>query len=94
MAVSVIAHGAGAGMSHPFMTGVADGLAAGGISVLRFNFPYMDRRRRVPDAVSVLLETWKTALEQAVRRGHGLPVVAGGQIVRGTDGLPARRRAR
>ena len=66
-------------MSHPFLTGVAEEMAAGGISVLRFNFPYMDKRRRVPDAVPVVLETWKAALQHVVRDGQGLPIVAGGK---------------
>lgn len=78
-AVLVLAHGAGAGMNHPFMTGVAEALAAGGVSVLRFNFPYMQRRRRIPDAVSVLLETWSAAIRHAIGLAPGLPVVAAGK---------------
>jgi predicted alpha/beta-hydrolase family hydrolase len=45
----VLAHGAGAGMAHPFMTAVADGLADRGIATLRFQFPYMERGSSVPD---------------------------------------------
>ena len=84
IAVAAIAHGAGAGMHHPFMTGAAEGLAAGGVSVLRFNFPYMDApRRRRPDPPPVLLETWEAAVRQAMARSHGLPVVAGGKSMGG-----------
>jgi uncharacterized protein len=83
MAVSTIAHGAGAGMGHPFMAGVAEELAAAGISVLRFNFPYMEARRRVPDATPVLLETWKVAVRQTVRPGNGLPMIVGGKSMGG-----------
>jgi len=83
MAVSAIAHGAGAGMTHPFMTGVAEELAAGGITVLRFNFPYMEARRRIPDAVPVLLETWKAAMQRVLGLGRGLPIVVGGKSLGG-----------
>jgi uncharacterized protein len=81
--VAAIAHGAGADMRHPFMTGLAEGLTAGGFSVLRFNFPYMDAGRRRPDPPPVLLETWDAALLEAVRRAGGLPVVAGGKSMGG-----------
>lgn len=70
-------------MDHPFMAGVAEGLAAGGLSVLRFNFPYMDAGRRVPDPPAVLLETWSAALAEAARRVAGLPLVAGGKSMGG-----------
>jgi predicted alpha/beta-hydrolase family hydrolase len=70
-------------MSHPFMTGVAEALTAGGISVLRFNFPYMEARRRVPDAVPVLLKTWNAAIQHVLRSGHGLPLVVGGKSLGG-----------
>jgi predicted alpha/beta-hydrolase family hydrolase len=55
IAVAAVAHGAGAGMTHPFMAGVAEGLASARVSVLRFNFPYMDARRRTPDAPPMLV---------------------------------------
>ena len=84
IAVAAIAHGAGAGMHHPFMTGAAEGLAAGGVSVLRFNFPYMDApRRRRPDPPPVLLETWEAVLRQAMARSNGVPLVAGGKSMGG-----------
>ena len=47
----VMAHGAGAGMEHPFMSAVADGRAERGIATLRYQFPYMERGSRRPDAV-------------------------------------------
>ncbi len=83
IAVSAIAHGAGAGLGHPFMAGVAEELAAGGISVFRFNFPYMETRRRIPDAAPVLLEAWTAAIQQVLRPGHGLPIVLGGKSLGG-----------
>ena len=45
----VLAHGAGAGMAHPFMTTVAQGLAERGIATLRYQFPYMERGSKRPD---------------------------------------------
>jgi predicted alpha/beta-hydrolase family hydrolase len=70
-------------MRHPFMTGLAEGLTAGGFSVLRFNFPYMDAGRRMPDAAPVLLQTWDAVLLEAVRRAGRLPVVVGGKSMGG-----------
>lgn len=83
IAVAAIAHGAGAGMTHPFMTGAAAGLAGGGVSVLRFNFLYMEARRRVPDRTPVLLDTWRAATRELARRGAGLPMVMGGKSMGG-----------
>ena len=83
IAVAVIAHGAGAGMQHPFISGLAEGLAAGSVTALRFNFPYMQARRGGPDAVPVLLRTWEAAMRQAAGRSHGLPIIAGGKSLGG-----------
>lgn len=82
-AVAAIAHGAGAGMNHPFMTGVAEGLVSGGVSVLRFNFPYMEARRRAPDPPPVLVDTWKAVIQYSLAGSHGLPVVVGGKSLGG-----------
>ena len=66
-AVLVLAHGAGAAMDTPFMTSIAEGISARGIRVLRFEFPYMakrrdDGKRRPPDRQPVLLDTWRSAI--------------------------------
>jgi predicted alpha/beta-hydrolase family hydrolase len=53
-AVLILAHGAGAGERHPFMVAFGRGLAAAGIDVVTFNFPYMDQKRKVPDRAPVL----------------------------------------
>ena len=50
----VLAHGAGAGMTHPFMTAVADGLAKRDIATLRYPFPYMERGGNRPIRRSLL----------------------------------------
>ncbi len=83
VAAAVLAHGAGAGMSHPFMAGVADGLTAQGVSCLRFNFPYIEEGRRSPDRPPVLLESWRAALGETARLAGELPLVAGGKSLGG-----------
>lgn len=62
----ILAHGAGAPMDSPFMNEMAERLAAGGVSVVRFEFPYMAQRRtggskRPPSAQASLLESWRQA---------------------------------
>lgn len=83
VAVAAIAHGAGAGMTHPFMAGVSNGLVSAGVSVLRFNFPYIEARRRAPDPPPVLLDTWRMAMRQTTGLANGLPVIAGGKSMGG-----------
>ena len=70
-------------MNHPFMAGVAEGLGSGGVSVLRFNFPYMEARRRVPDPPLVLTGTWEAVMPLALGRSNGLPVFVGGKSLGG-----------
>lgn len=53
-ALLVLAHGAGAGQKHPFMTTMASGFAARGVDVVTFDFPYMRERRKIPDKAPVL----------------------------------------
>lgn len=57
----VIAHGAGAGKDHPFLVGLADALAADGLSTLRFNFPYVEHGRRMPGPAAHAVATWTAA---------------------------------
>jgi len=82
-AAAPLAHGAGAGMDHPFLAGAADGLAAAGIATMRFNFPYTEARRRVPDPTPILLRTWNEAITALAARGPGLPMVIGGKSMGG-----------
>ncbi|HEV7577740.1 MAG TPA: alpha/beta family hydrolase [Caldimonas sp.] len=78
-AAYVLAHGAGAGMHHPFMAAVADGLAARGIATLRFQFPSMERASRRPDPPRVAQAAVRAAVAEAGRRLDGLPLFAGGK---------------
>jgi len=58
VATIALAHGAGAGMEHPFLTGLADALTAAGVSVLRFVFPYVEAGRRMPGPAPHAVATW------------------------------------
>ncbi len=75
----VMAHGAGAGMSHPFMEAVAKGFAAHGIATLRYEFPYMEKGSKRPDTPAVAKAAVREAIAEASRRAPGLPLFAGGK---------------
>jgi len=60
----VLAHGAGAGQDHPWMTAMRDALAAGGVTVLTFNYPYTEAGRKAPDRLERLLATHLAAAER------------------------------
>jgi uncharacterized protein len=75
----VMAHGAGAGMQHPFMSAAASELGALGIATLRYQFPYMERRSRRPDPPALCHATVRAAIFEAARRAPALPLFAGGR---------------
>jgi predicted alpha/beta-hydrolase family hydrolase len=75
----VLAHGAGAGMDHPFMNAVAAGLAARGMATLRYQFPYMEWRSRRPDPPALCHATVRAAVAECARRAPLLPLIAGGR---------------
>ena len=79
----VLAHGAGAGMNHPFMDALARELAAVNVATLRYQFPYMEQRRRVPDAPNVLTQTVAAAVRAAAEVAPKLPLFAGGKSMGG-----------
>jgi len=78
-----LAHGAGAGMIHPFMESLAGELAGVGVATLRYQFPYMEERRRIPDAPAVLTATVTAAVRAAAKVAPGLPLLAGGKSMGG-----------
>src|ERR1700682_2425107 len=78
-----LAHGAGAGMSHPFLAALANELAGAGVATLRYQFPYMDERRRLPDSPAVLTKTVTAAVSAAADAAAGLPLLAGGKSMGG-----------
>ena len=75
----VFAHGAGAGMTHPFMVKVAAGLGERGIATLRYQFPYMEKGSKRPDQPSVAHAAVRAAVAEAARCCDGLPLIAGGK---------------
>ena len=98
----VLAHGAGAGMTHPFMESVAAELGERGIATLRYQFPYMEQRAKRPDPPALAHATVRAAVAEAaparrqaaahrrrqvVRRPHDLPGA-------GRDGAAGRARPR
>ena len=82
-ALLVLAHGAGAGMEHPFQGALADRLAARGIATFRFQFPYMERGSRRPDPAPVLEATVRSAVAAASAHAGTLPLFAGGKSMGG-----------
>jgi uncharacterized protein len=78
-AAFVFAHGAGAGMNHPFMAAVAAGLAARGIATLRYQFAYMERGGKRPDPPKLAHAVVRAAAALAGRRWPDLPLIAGGK---------------
>jgi hypothetical protein len=75
----VLAHGAGAGMAHPFLTGVAQGLAQRSIATLRYQFPYMEKGSKRPDAPKTAHAAVRAAVAEAAARLPGLDLIAGGK---------------
>jgi uncharacterized protein len=76
----VVAHGAGAGMEHPFISGFTRAMHVEGFATLRFNFPYREARRRFPDRAPVAIATWRAAMDAAATRardGDGAAAGAG-----------------
>jgi predicted alpha/beta-hydrolase family hydrolase len=79
----VLAHGAGAGMHHPFMESLANELAACCVASLRYQFPYMQHRRGRPDHPAVLTATVWAAVTAASEAASDLPLLAGGKSLGG-----------
>jgi predicted alpha/beta-hydrolase family hydrolase len=75
----VLAHGAGAGMTHPFMIAIAEGLADRGIATLRYQFPYMEQGSKRPDAPKLAHATVHAAVLEASRLVPELALFAGGK---------------
>jgi predicted alpha/beta-hydrolase family hydrolase len=75
----VVAHGAGAGMAHPFMGTIANGLAERGIATLRYQFPYMEQGSKRPDTPKLAQATVRAAVAEASRRVPELALFAGGK---------------
>jgi predicted alpha/beta-hydrolase family hydrolase len=79
----LLAHGAGAGMRHPFLERTAEELAARQVATLRYQFPYMEAGRKRPDYEPKLLATVRSAVAEARRVASDLPLFAGGKSMGG-----------
>jgi len=78
-AAFVFAHGAGAGMAHPFMAAFAHGMAARGIASLSYQFPYVERGEKRVDPPALAHATVRSAVDTAAQLAPGLPLLAGGK---------------
>jgi len=79
----VLAHGAGAGMYHPFMEAISEELASQSIATFRYQFPYMEQRGGRPDPTAVLVATVRSAVQAATEAEPDLPLLAGGKSLGG-----------
>jgi uncharacterized protein len=92
LACYVFAHGAGAGMRHPFMAAVAAGLANRGVATLRYQFPYMERGSKRPDPPHIAHAAVRAAVAAARRALPGVPLIAGGKSFGGRMTSQAQAR--
>ena len=92
-AALVLAHGAGAGMDHSFMAAAAAGLAARGIAVMRYEFPYMAHGEKRPDPPAIAQATVREAVAAARARWPRLPLYAGGKSFGGRMTSQAQAQA-
>ncbi len=79
LATIAVAHGAGAGLGHPFLVGFAQALAAHGFATLRFNFPYLEAGRRMPGPAAHAIATWAAVAEWTGERAPDLSLWASGK---------------
>lgn len=77
--VMTLAHGAGAGMHHPFMTALAGSLAENGVATLRFNFPFTENKKGRPDVPAVAHKTIEAAINHAGKQYPSLPLFISGK---------------
>jgi len=89
----VLAHGAGAGMNHPFMAEVAGGLSQRGIATVRYQFPYMQRGAKRPDPPQLAHATVRAAVAAALDLLPGIPLIAGGKSFGGRMTSQAQAKA-
>ena len=77
--VLALAHGAGAGMNHPFMIALANSLGETGMATLRFNFPFAENKKGRPDMPAIAQKTIEAAIAKAQQLSENLPVFAAGK---------------
>jgi len=77
--VLVLAHGAGAGMNHPFMTALSKELAELGVGTMRFNFPFIEQKKKRPDVPAVAHKTIEAVIQKTLELFPSTPLFAGGK---------------
>ena len=85
-ATLILSHGAGAGMQHPFMEAIATRLADMGVTVIRFNFPYMDAGRKSPGSPKANINAWQEMITQVASDHGDLPIFMAGKSYGGRMG--------
>lgn len=75
----ILAHGAGAGMTHTFMESLAEELAKQKIATLRFNFSYIEKGSKRPDSPNVAHTVIRAVIEVAKKEAKALPIYASGK---------------
>lgn len=88
-ATVIVAHGAGTGKDHPFLTGFTDALDELGFSTLRFNFPYVEQGRRMPGPAAQAIATWNAVVGFARAQDESATVWAVGKSYGGRMGSMA-----
>ena len=78
-AIMVLAHGAGAGMTHPFMEKLSQKLFSYSIATIRYNFPYMEKKKKMPDVPAVAEKTVGSVLAQITEKYRTVPVFLAGK---------------
>lgn len=84
--VLIIAHGAGAGMHHPFMHQLAEAIAKLGITTIRFNFPYMEKGRKAPGSPKDAIYAWKAMIEETTSKFPNAKILMSGKSYGGRMG--------
>lgn len=79
IATLVVAHGAGAGMDHPFLSGFTRALYDDGVATLRFNFPYREAGKKFPDRPPTAIASWRAVMDEAAAHSGGEPLWASGK---------------
>ena len=77
--IITLAHGAGAGMNHSFMVALANKLSALGVGSLRFNFPFIEQKKRRPDLPAVAHKTIESAINDVKKSYPDRPVYLSGK---------------
>lgn len=78
-ATMVLAHGAGAGYRHPFLTGFARGMRELGVATVRFNFAYIEAGRRMPGPATHAIAAWAAVMAAVTADPGSGPVWAAGK---------------